>query len=98
MPRSLVLIVDRELTDKVTPGNRVKVVAILGIHSSSGSGPGGSDNRVNSSYLRVVGIQSEQNRDVGSQVVGFAQPNISADDEERIVKMSKDPQLYQKLT
>ena len=34
MPRSLVMVVDRELTDKVTPGNRVKVVGILGIHSS----------------------------------------------------------------
>ena len=43
MPRSLVLIVDRELTDKVTPGNRVKVIAILGIHSSSASGGGSSD-------------------------------------------------------
>ena len=38
MPRSMVLIVDRELTDKVTPGNRVKVVAVLGIHSSSSGG------------------------------------------------------------
>lgn len=38
MPRSLVLVVDRELTDKVTPGNRVKVVAILGIHSSQAQG------------------------------------------------------------
>jgi DNA replicative helicase MCM subunit Mcm2 (Cdc46/Mcm family) len=54
MPRSFVLIVDRELTDKVTPGNRVKVVAILGIHSRE-AGPG-QDQRVNSSYLRVVGL------------------------------------------
>jgi DNA replicative helicase MCM subunit Mcm2 (Cdc46/Mcm family) len=43
MPRSLVLIVDRELTDKVTPGNRVKIVAILGIHSSQAGGGSGSD-------------------------------------------------------
>ena len=53
MPRSLVLIVDRELTDKVTPGNRVKVVAILGIHSREA---GGGNERVNSSYLRVIGL------------------------------------------
>lgn len=95
MPRSLVLIVDRELTDKVTPGNRVKVVAILGIHSREA---GGGNERVNSSYLRVIGLQSEQNRDVNSQVAGFAMPNITQDDEEQIVKMSKDPSLYKKLT
>ncbi len=75
MPRSLVLIVDRELTDKVTPGNRVKVVAILGIHSSAQGGAG--NERVNQSYLRVIGLQSEANRDVNSQVAGFAMPNIT---------------------
>lgn len=31
MPRTFVVTVDRELTDKVTPGNRVKLVGILGI-------------------------------------------------------------------
>jgi DNA replicative helicase MCM subunit Mcm2 (Cdc46/Mcm family) len=31
MPRTLQLTVDRELTDKVTPGNRVRVVGILSI-------------------------------------------------------------------
>jgi len=37
MPRAFPLIVDRELCDKVTPGNRVKVVAILSIHSREGN-------------------------------------------------------------
>jgi DNA replication licensing factor MCM5 len=31
MPRSLLLTVDRELTDKCTPGNRIKVMGILSI-------------------------------------------------------------------
>ena len=31
MPRTLILTVDRELTDKVTPGNRVKIIGILSI-------------------------------------------------------------------
>lgn len=31
MPRSLLLTVDRNLTDKCTPGNRIKVVGILSI-------------------------------------------------------------------
>ena len=31
MPRTFLVTVDRDLTDKVTPGNRVKLVGILGI-------------------------------------------------------------------
>jgi DNA replicative helicase MCM subunit Mcm2 (Cdc46/Mcm family) len=38
MPRTLVLTVDRELTDKVTPGNRVKMIGILSIREKSGAG------------------------------------------------------------
>lgn len=38
MPRTLVLTVDRELTDKVTPGNRVKIIGILSIREKTGAG------------------------------------------------------------
>jgi DNA replication licensing factor MCM5 len=31
-------------------------------------------------------------------VAGFAQPNITAEDEERIIQMARDPKLYEKLT
>jgi len=91
IPRSFVLIVDRELCDKITPGNRIKIVAVLSIHNKDGA-------PVNSSFLRVVGLQSENNRDVSSQVCGFAMPNISQEDEERIISLSKEPNLYQKIS
>lgn len=35
MPRTFVMTCDRYLSDKVTPGNRVKVVGILSIHERS---------------------------------------------------------------
>jgi DNA replication licensing factor MCM5 len=54
MPRSFPMVVDRELCDKVTPGNRVKVIAILSIHSREGQI--GNSQSVNSSYLRVIGL------------------------------------------
>lgn len=41
MPRSFSLTCDKELTDKVTPGNRVKIVGILSITS-------GKSNNINS--------------------------------------------------
>jgi len=38
MPRTFLLTVDRFLTDKVTPGNRVKVVGVLSITGRAGGG------------------------------------------------------------
>lgn len=42
MPRSFIMTCDRNLSDKVTPGNRVKIVGILSIMSKSGSGDSNS--------------------------------------------------------
>jgi DNA replicative helicase MCM subunit Mcm2 (Cdc46/Mcm family) len=50
---------DRELADKVSPGNRVKIVGIFNVFGNSG---GDSNNRkqvsgtVKVSYIRVIGI------------------------------------------
>lgn len=95
MPRAFTMNVDRELCDKVTPGNRVRVVGILSLHSREANT--GND-RVNTNYIKVVGLQNMANRDVNTAVAGFAMPNITADDEERIVNLSKDPEIYKKLT
>ena len=59
MPRTFQVTVDRELTDKVTPGNRVKLVGILGIiqQQMGGAGASGQANKgVNKSYIRTLGI------------------------------------------
>ena len=101
MPRTFVLTVDRELTDMVTPGNRVTIVGILGIvqQTMGGQGASGQSNRgVNKSYIRVMGIQSETNKDGMPSTVGFAMPNISQEDEEKIVAMSRQPDIYDKIS
>lgn len=60
MPRAFSLTVDRYLADKVTPGNRVKIVGILSImHKADTSSAGGqkrAGGTVKISYIRVVGI------------------------------------------
>ena len=65
MPRTFLMTVDRELTDKVTPGNRVKVVGILAIVDKGGSSTVGANRGVKEtvkvSYLRVLGLQSVSN-------------------------------------
>ena len=59
MPRTFILSCDRYLTDKVTPGNRVKVVGVLSI-LNNGSGNSNANKQVRStikiSYIRVLGI------------------------------------------
>ena len=101
MPRTFVVTVDRELTDKLTPGNRVKLVGILGIiaQQTGGAGASGQSNKgVNKSYIRALGLQSELNKDGGPSTTGFAMPTITAEDEEQITTMARDPEIYDKLT
>lgn len=80
MPRTFQLTCDRYLTDKVTPGNRVKIVGVLAIVNKSGQQSGGANRgvakTVQTSYIRVIGIMSEQNKD-GINTTGFAMPNIT---------------------
>jgi hypothetical protein len=40
---------------------------------------------------------SEANKD-GVTTTGFAMPNITQEDEERILNMSKDPKIYEKIS
>jgi DNA replicative helicase MCM subunit Mcm2 (Cdc46/Mcm family) len=60
MPRTLQLTVDRELTDKVTPGNRVRVVGILSILDPVGKSDMNSNKQIGQtvrmSYIRVLGL------------------------------------------
>ena len=63
MPRSLMLTLDRDLTDKCTPGNRIKVMGVLAItkggQNNADSGAGKQVKKlVQRSYIRVLGIQS----------------------------------------
>jgi len=80
MPRTFLLTCDRYLTDKVTPGNRVKIVGVLSILNKGPEQNSNSNkqvgNKVQTSYIRVIGIMSEANKD-GINTTGFAMPNIT---------------------
>mgnify|MGYP002372925297 CR=1 FL=1 len=85
MPRTFQMTCDRYLSDKVTPGNRVTVVGVLQTYSNSGNVMSNNKvrNPVYTSYIRVLGIQSMLNKD-GMSNTGFALPNITSADEEKI--------------
>lgn len=53
MPRSVTVIVDRNLVDNVSPGNRVTIIGTFSV------GAKGKRDIVRNSYLRVIGIMSE---------------------------------------
>lgn len=96
MPRSLLLTCDRHLTDKCTPGNRVKIVGILSITSSNKQNADTSSgkqvkNPVQRSYVRVLGIQSCMNADGSPSSMGFAMPTITEDDIEQFENFKRDP-------
>ena len=102
MPRTIQLTVDRELTDKVTPGNRVRVVGILSLLDSAGGSDSNASKQVKSTvrpaYIRVVGLTSHDNKNNSGSVSSFAMPSITQEDEERITTMSRDPLIYEKIS
>ena len=57
-----------------------------------GAGASGQANKgVNKSYIRALSLQSEINKDGGPSTTGFALPQITAEDEEQITTLSRDP-------
>ena len=98
MPRSFNMTCDRFLSDKVTPGNRVKIMGILSVRSRiEGSSNEGGRN-VKQIYIRVVGMMSEMNKDGSVNTSGFAQPNINEEDIEKIKNLAKDPNVFTKIS
>ena len=99
MPRSMSLTTDRFLTDKCTPGNRVKIIGILSIMkrivpNAQNSRGGGS---IQKAYIRVLGIQSVINDGNAGSFMGFSMPNITEEDVESFIQMSRDPEIYEKI-
>lgn len=101
MPRSVQVTVDRYLTDTCTPGTRVKIMGIFNITSGASSNNDASSNKqfqnkVRRPFIRVLGMQSLINEGSGS-FTGFAQPNITQEDQEKFEQMRRDPNVYENL-
>lgn len=100
MPRSFIVSCERNLVDKVTPGMRVVIVGVFTILNSSKGDKNTTSNipgigpTVKISYISALGIQKES----GENSLGFALPLITDDDKEKIINMTKDPEIYQKIS
>jgi len=100
MPRSVMVCVDRYLTDTCTPGNRVKLMGVLDVTKPGNSNSDASTSRqpqqkIAKPYIRVYGIMPMVNDDMS--FTGFSQPNITMDDQEKFEQMKRDPEIYENL-
>ncbi|CAD7698596.1 unnamed protein product [Ostreobium quekettii] len=94
MPRNVILIVDRHLVDRVTPGMRVNAVGIFSIYQAHGA-KAKQDSlgslTVRQPYIRVVGISEDEHMSLHG--------NISIADEERIqfMQFAALPDVHEKI-
>jgi DNA replicative helicase MCM subunit Mcm2 (Cdc46/Mcm family) len=88
---------DRLLADMVSPGNRVKVVGIYLIMTKGSQETASSHQQVRGTtkigYVRAIGIQPEHNH-LGASGANFALPNITQDDEQKIMAMGRDVNIF----
>lgn len=89
MPRNIVLSMDRNLVDKVSPGTRVSVIGIASLYNNS-RGPA-SQGAVRSLYIKVVGVEVE------SEGAGRANTLFTPEEEQKFIEMAANPRIYDLL-
>lgn len=88
MPRHILVLVDRYLTNQVVPGTRVKMVGTYLIYQSKQRSLAGLNSvAIRNPYLKVMGIQTDV--DTAAQGLTFTE-----EEEEEFLKMSRMPNLY----
>lgn len=88
MPRHILVLVDRYLTNQVVPGTRVKMVGTYLIYQSKQRSLAGLNSvAIRNPYLKVLGIQTDV--DTAAQGLTFTE-----EEEEEFLKMSRMPNLY----
>jgi DNA replication licensing factor MCM5 len=90
MPRNILLIVDRYLVDKVTPGTRVSVVGISSLFNGGMRQQAGA-NALRSPYIKVLGIQ------IDNEGGGRTNTIFTPQEEEDMQRLARDPDIYEKI-
>eukprot|EP00981_Chlorochromonas_danica_P003705 scaffold684_cov167-Ochromonas_danica.AAC.4 len=92
MPRHIMLSVDRYLVDRVSPGTRVSVLGVVSLFNSGNGRQGsGSSGSVRTPFLRVLGMQ------VDNEGGGRSATTFTAQEEEEMQRLARDPEIYEKL-
>lgn len=94
LPRSLVLVTDRQMVNKVVPGSRVTIYGIYSIYTQAPGADRGKNKAatgVRQPYLRVVGIEEG---DGGAQ---RGAPRFTPEEERAFQEFAKQPNSQQSI-
>lgn len=90
MPRHILLSADRSLSNRLTPGTRVVAIGIYDTFNS-GAKKKLSAVAIRTPYLRVVGLELD------STGLGHMGVSYSPEEEEQLLELSRQPDLYDKI-
>lgn len=99
LPRHVLSTVDRFLVNKVTPGTRVIINGVYSIFQSSQKSGNSGSVAIRSPYIRVLGIQLEQDGGVGDGSSKRSRQTVvfSEAEEREMIAMSRIPDIYGKF-
>ena len=96
MPRSMRLVFNRYLVDRVSPGTRLSVIGVFTLFGGKGKGNSASNNGMSAGtripYIQVLGIQ------IDTESSGRTNSTFTTSEEERYQEMARDPDIYDKLS
>eukprot|EP00903_Cladosiphon_okamuranus_P005362 g5356.t1 len=91
MPRNIIVVLDRNLVDKVSPGTRVSIMGIASLYNSAAAKKQVGGVAIRTPFMQVVGIAVE------SEGAGRASVSFTPAEEEKFLAMSRMPDIYQKM-
>ncbi|CAM9657948.1 unnamed protein product [Ectocarpus sp. 12 AP-2014] len=91
MPRNIIVVLDRNLVDKVSPGTRVSIMGIASLYNSAAAKKQVGGVAIRTPFMQVVGIAVE------SEGAGRASVSFTPAEEEKFLAMSRTPDIYQKM-
>lgn len=99
LPRHVLSTVDRFLVNKVTPGTRIVINGVYSIFQSSQKSGNSGSVAIRSPYIRVLGIQLENDSTIGDgSSKRSRQTAVFSEAEEReMIAMSRIPDIYSKF-
>jgi DNA replicative helicase MCM subunit Mcm2 (Cdc46/Mcm family) len=90
MPRNVLITVERSLCDTAIPGTRLSILCIPTLYTNSGGATRGTAAPTKAVYLRVVGMQKENDLTVGESNNIVFTPG----EEEAFCMLAKRPDVY----
>lgn len=102
MPRHVVLCADGYLAHKVVPGTRIMAIGVYSIYTQN-KGQARNNNTkgavaIKNPYIRLVGLASLDGSEGEEGSIGSKTPVFSEEEEQQLIALSKQPNIYEKIS